>query len=237
MAVTSGISLIVTICLLNFIQQFDQPCCYLLRGDFHDRTGNFNALSHDDDGDTITLVQTELCDSGNRKRGQPLANNKFNEKTVSGLEGVTRDDSATGLFPLSLLLHVLHGGFQFASVFWSGGQVLFAEQQYHEPTWKPRRRRRKHLIHVWEQVAVFCMLFCSLYSLAILSQYNNTRPSLRLYHISHSVSRPTPHTPTRAFVQTQTRTHAHTYTLSLSCLLYTSPSPRDRHASRMPSSA
>ena len=25
-------------------------------------TGNFNALSHDDDGDTITFVQTELCE-------------------------------------------------------------------------------------------------------------------------------------------------------------------------------
>ena len=24
-------------------------------------TGNFNALSHDDDGDPITFVQTELC--------------------------------------------------------------------------------------------------------------------------------------------------------------------------------
>ena len=34
----------------------------MLCGDFNARTGNFNALSHDDDGDTITFVQTELCE-------------------------------------------------------------------------------------------------------------------------------------------------------------------------------
>ena len=49
-------------CLLNFIQQFDQSCCYLLCGDFNVRTGNPNALSHDSDEDTITFVQTELCE-------------------------------------------------------------------------------------------------------------------------------------------------------------------------------
>ena len=59
-AVTSGIYSIEQ-CLLNFIQQFDQSCCYMLCGDFNARTGNFNALSHDDDGDTITFVQTGLC--------------------------------------------------------------------------------------------------------------------------------------------------------------------------------
>ena len=60
-AVTSGIYSVEQ-CLLNFIQQFDQSCCYMLCGDFNARTGNFNALSHDDDGDTITFVQTELCE-------------------------------------------------------------------------------------------------------------------------------------------------------------------------------
>ena len=68
------------------------------------------------------------------RAGQRLANDKFNEKTVFGPKGVTGDDSATGLFPFSLLLHVLHEGFQFASVVWHGGQELFAEQQYHDPT-------------------------------------------------------------------------------------------------------
>ena len=49
-------------CLLNFIQQFDQSCCYLLCEDFNARTGNLNALSHDSNEDTITFVQTELCE-------------------------------------------------------------------------------------------------------------------------------------------------------------------------------
>ena len=56
MAVTSGIYLIEQ-CLLNFIQQFDHSCCYMLCGDI-------NALSHNDDGDTVTFVQTELCEYG-----------------------------------------------------------------------------------------------------------------------------------------------------------------------------
>ena len=34
----------------------------MLCGDVNARTGNFNALAHDDDGDTITFVQTELCE-------------------------------------------------------------------------------------------------------------------------------------------------------------------------------
>ena len=33
----------------------------MLCGDCNARTGNINALSHDDDGDIITFVQTDLC--------------------------------------------------------------------------------------------------------------------------------------------------------------------------------
>ena len=50
----------------------------------------------------------------------------------------------------------------------------------------------------------------------------------------------TPRT-TRAHVQTQTRTkiysHLHPRVCAYTCLLYTSPSPRDKRQSRMPSSA
>ena len=61
-AVTSSIYSIEE-CLLNFIQRFDQSCWYFfLCGDFNARTGNLNALSHDSDEDTITFVQTELCE-------------------------------------------------------------------------------------------------------------------------------------------------------------------------------
>ena len=60
-AVTSSIYSIEQ-CLLNFIQRFDQSCCYLLCGDFNARTGNLNALSHDSNEDTITFFQTELCE-------------------------------------------------------------------------------------------------------------------------------------------------------------------------------
>ena len=34
----------------------------MLCGDFNARTGNLNALSHDSDEDTVTFVQTELCE-------------------------------------------------------------------------------------------------------------------------------------------------------------------------------
>ena len=34
----------------------------MLCGDFNVRTGNLNALSHDSNEDTITFVQTELCE-------------------------------------------------------------------------------------------------------------------------------------------------------------------------------
>ena len=60
-AVTSSIYSIEQ-CLLNFIQQFDQSCCYLLCGDFNARTGNLNALSHGSNDHRITIVQTVLCE-------------------------------------------------------------------------------------------------------------------------------------------------------------------------------
>ena len=44
-------------------------------------------------------------------------------------------------------------------------------------------------------------------------------------------------THTHSRVRTHTHIHTHTHAHIHTCLLYTSPSPRDRHASRMPSSA
>ena len=54
---------------------------------------------------------------------------------------------------------------------------------------------------------------------------------------THTHTHTQTHTQTQTQTHTDTHTHRHTDTHTHTCLLYTSPSPRDRTTSRMPSSA
>ena len=63
-------------------------------------------------------------------------------------------------------------------------------------------------------------------------------PGLRLIcSHSHACTNLHIHALTHTHLHTHTLTHTHTRTHTHTCLLYTSPSPRDWSASRMPSSA
>ena len=49
--------------ILNCIQTLEQPCTYLLCGDFSARTGCLNAVPHESEDDLDTLIQSELCEN------------------------------------------------------------------------------------------------------------------------------------------------------------------------------
>lgn len=73
--VTVNSTIIITEqCLLNYIEQFDDSCYFLMCGDFNARTKNLNATLDDEDGDVQSVVQSELYGS---RQSEDLVVNMF----------------------------------------------------------------------------------------------------------------------------------------------------------------